>query len=173
MLPRCSSLIRRMRVINWNSPSLTSAPSWLASGNVAQDLVESRYQHAHRSIGEGGAILSASLKGRQANVGVTPPYFARSYLSLETDALQNATAAPNATDPCATLFGKVAQGSVTLTRDPALACVAARPLCHFCSRRGASGTPGTPRKRQSQIGVLGASRTNPNFRRSEPKSHGN
>src|SRR5712692_1808504 len=47
---------------------------------------------------------------------------------------------PDATDPRATFPKKVAQGSVTLTRYPTIACVAsARPVPLF-SRRGVCGT---------------------------------
>jgi hypothetical protein len=48
---------------------------------------------------------------------------------------------PTPQTPCANSAKKVAQGSIILTRDPAIACVATRPLCHFLSRRGVSGAP--------------------------------
>jgi hypothetical protein len=44
-------------------------------------------------------------------------------------------------DPCATFPKKVAQGSITLTRDPEIACVDRATRVPLFSRRGVSGTP--------------------------------
>jgi hypothetical protein len=48
---------------------------------------------------------------------------------------------PDATDPCAKIAKKVAQGSITLTRDPSIACVVSATGAPLFSRRGASGAP--------------------------------
>ncbi len=53
----------------------------------------------------------------------------------------NRVAGPNAKDPRAKFPIKVAQASVTLTHNPAIACVASATRVPLFSRRGVSGTP--------------------------------
>ena len=53
---------------------------------------------------------------------------------------------------------RVAQGSVTLTPDPAIACVAARPLCHLCAVQRRRSSVGAIPTRQ-EVAPAGSNRS--------------
>ena len=71
---------------------------------------------------------------------------------------RNRLLSPTPRPPVPLLQKKVAQGSVTLTRNPETACVAARPLCHLCAVQRRRSSVGAIPTRQ-EVAPAGSNRS--------------